>query len=49
MTSLELELFERLVVALEQLASCVKAEIVQTKDVDREKVYSEHLGKKLRK
>lgn len=43
------ELLLRLVIALETLAACVDPErkCLRMNDVDRAKVYSEHLGKKL--
>jgi len=48
MSNAEFVLFVRLVVAFEQIAKCVKSCVVQTEDVARAKVYSEHLGGKLK-
>lgn len=49
------DLFRRLVIALERIASTViqdyrhrRRGVIQMKDVDRAKVYRKHLGKKLR-
>lgn len=51
----EKELLRRLVKALEKIASAVIQDykhrnrgILQMKDVDRAKIYSKHLGRKLR-
>jgi hypothetical protein len=43
-----LEWRERNVKAIETVASCVKDGVLQMRDVDRAKVYGEHLGEKLR-
>lgn len=45
-----MKLICRLVLALERLASCVDPErgAIRMVDIDRAKVYSQHLGEKLR-
>ena len=40
---------KRIAVALEEIAAILREGTVKVKDVDRAKVYSEHLGEKLRK
>lgn len=50
-TDAEYELLKRAVAALETIALAIDkdAGILRMKDVDRAKVYSEHLGEKLRR
>ena len=38
----------RIAIALERLAACAEDGVLKMKDVDRAKVYSTHLGEKLR-
>lgn len=48
LTPHELELLSRIALSLEKIAGTIKDGVVQTEDVARAKVYSEHLGEKLR-
>lgn len=42
------EALKRIAIALEEICKILRTGIIQVRDVDRAKVYSEHLGEKLR-
>lgn len=48
LSSRAVNVLERIASALDALANCTKDGVIQSEDVVRAKVYSEHLGAKLR-